>query len=662
MLSARSRLGTWYLLSDISTDQLFEFFYDRPELKYDYKSNKYRLEVYICYFLFLIPFIVKPPLLTRMALMFGVVSGAVSSVAAQQYLSLADIDLSEQTLHVTAASAQQVIQVEIDGGAVIGRITFPVPISGTVLSPDGKWLYATGGVSVGEVFVVDLGAGQIVQSIPVGHSPNAPVLSPDGQRLYVCNQFDNDVSIIDLIAARELARVPVVREPVAADVSKDGRYLFVANLIPQGRADGDYIASTISVIDTEALSASQIPLVNGAEGVRGLKVSPDGQYVFATHIMARYQVPVTQLERGWVITNALSVIRVSDQSLLYTVLLDDMTLGFPNPWAIGFSGDGAALVVSSAGGQEVSVVNLPQLLEKVQSQPKPADNEVHLYAHNDLSFLSGIRKRIALNGNGPRSLVVQGDRAYVANYFTDSIDVVDFSNLDAVTVESIELNPGMQLTQARQGELFFHDGSLCFQKWLSCSSCHPDARTDALNWDNLNDGIGNPKNVKSMLQAHLTPPMNWLAVREDFQVSVRAGLRHTQFSVRPEADALAIDAYIESLEPTPSPYLVDGDLSESARRGQRLFKTQRCNRCHDGELYTDMEQHEVGTATGVDVGRPIDTPSLIELWRTAPYMHDGRAATVRDVIMTDSHAAIFERMKWLDDQEIADLEQFLLSL
>jgi len=58
--------------------------------------------------------------------------------------------------------------------------------------------------------------------------------------------------------------------------------------------------------------------------MHGLQVSPDGQYVFATHIMARFQVPTTQLERGWVATNALSVIRVADQSLLHTVLLDDL--------------------------------------------------------------------------------------------------------------------------------------------------------------------------------------------------------------------------------------------------------------------------------------------------------------------------------------------------
>ena len=52
------------------------------------------------------------------------------------------------------------------------------------------------------------------------------------------------------------------------------------------------------------------------------------------------------------------------------------------------------------------------------------------------------------------------------------------------------LGPEVPMTQTRRGEFFFNDASLCLQSWQSCASCHPDARTDALNWDLLNDGIG----------------------------------------------------------------------------------------------------------------------------------------------------------------------------
>jgi len=576
---------------------------------------------------------------------------------------MVDVEATDSgELYVTARTDQSVLVVNSSSGDVVERIEFPVELSGAVLSDDGATLYVTGGVTQGQVYVVDTATAKIMFSIPVGHSPNAPVLSPDGTRLYVCNQFDTDISIIDLEMEKELARVPVVREPVAADLSQNGRWLFVANLLPQGRADADYIASAVSVIDTTTNEVRNIPLVNGAEGLRGLKVSPNGEYVFVTHIMARYQVPTTQLERGWVATNALSVIRVEDQDLLYTVLLDDITLGFPNPWAIEFSSDGSSLLVSAAGSHELSVIDLAKLLEKVGGQAVDADQPVHLYAHNDLSFLSGIRQRVRLSGNGPRTMVVSGDRLYVAHYFSESIDVLDLRPIQASIAQSFEFNPEMDLTLERLGEQYFHDGALCFQQWLSCSTCHPDARTDALNWDTLNDGIGNPKNVKSTLYAHRTPPTTWLGVRPNAEASVRAGFKHIQFAVRPEADALALDTYLKALRPVASPKLVNGGLSESALRGKRLFETQRCTRCHSGELMTDTQQHSVGTTTGVDLGKSVDTPSLIELWRTAPYLHDGRAATVRDLLTQESHAGILKRTTRLTERELTDLENYLLSL
>jgi hypothetical protein len=183
-----------------------------------------------------------------------------------------------------------------------------------------------------------------------------------------------------------------------------------------------------------------------------------------------------------------------------------------------------------------------------------------------------------------------------------------------------------------------------------------------MNWDLLNDGIGNPKNVKSMLLAHQTPPTTWLGIRPNAEVSVRSGFTHIQFSARPEADALAVDAYLMSLEALPSPFLEDGKLTPSGERGRQLFDQLRCYKCHDSPLYTDLEQHEVGTTTGPDVGRPVDTPSLVELWRTAPYLHDGRAATVHDVLTQQGHGRILEKTADLTPEELEDLTTYLLSI
>jgi len=582
------------------------------------------------------------------------------AAGAQEFLSPCDMDLSPdgQSAYITTATGQSVLQFDLKKQAVTKTIPFPADLTGLTVSKTGQ-LYVTGGGHKGQVWVLD-NTGKLFQTLETGHTPNAPVLSPDGKTLYVCNRFDNDVSFIALSSGKTIARVPVLREPVAADITPDGRYLFVANHNPDGPADVDYVASKISVIDTLKKTVKHIKLVNGSEGVRGLKISPDGKTVYATHFMARFLVPTTQLDRGWVSTDALSVIRVSDRTLQYTVLLDDVDQGFCNPWAIGFSEDTKKLIVSSAANHEVSLIDLAAMTEKIELESSKTESAAHLNAHNNLSFLSGIRQRIELAGNGPRSLVIAGNTAFIANYFTDSIDLL---NLDSGEVTaSIELNPDMKITPERQGEIFFNDADLCFQNWLSCSTCHPDARTDAMNWDLLNDGMGNPKNVKTMFMAHETPRAMWLGVRADAETGVRKGLTHIQFAVRPETDAQAIDAYLKSLTAVPSPALVDGQLSESALRGQALFEQIGCASCHPAPLYTDLEMYDVGTPKGQDAGKPVDTPPLIEIWRTAPYLHDGRAATLRELFTKYDHAGTLASTADFTEEQINDLVEYLRSL
>jgi cytochrome c peroxidase len=227
----------------------------------------------------------------------------------------------------------------------------------------------------------------------------------------------------------------------------------------------------------------------------------------------------------------------------------------------------------------------------------------------------------------------------------------------------VKLGPDKPLTAVRQGEIFFHDAALCFQKWQSCSSCHPgDARVDALNWDLLNDGLGNPKNTRSLLLAHRTPPSMSLAVRSTAEEAVRAGIRHIQFAVRPEEDAVAIDEYLRSLKPIPSPYLVNGALSERARRGKQVFESAGCSSCHSTALHTDGMQYNVGTGKLLDEGKEFDTPTLVEVWRTAPYLHDGRARTIVDVFKKHNPRDDHGQSSDLTEQQLADLAEYVLSL
>ncbi|GAI97874.1 unnamed protein product [marine sediment metagenome] len=210
--------------------------------------------------------------------------------------------------------------------------------------------------------------------------------------------------------------------------------------------------------------------------------------------------------------------------------------------------------------------------------------------------------------------------------------------------------------------MLFHDASLCFQSWQSCASCHPGgARVDALNWDLLNDGIGNPKNTKSLLFSHRTPPAMFTGVRKNAEMAVRAGFRHILFAVRPEQETVSIDKYLKSLRPVPSPYLVNGRLSASAKRGRKIFSKARCDSCHKGALHTDLRQYNLGIGDGLDKDREFDTPTLVEIWRTAPYLYDGRAVTIEEVLIKYNPDDEHGRTSNLSDKEITDLANFVLS-
>ena len=604
--------------------------------------------------------------------------------AAEGYLSPAALvaDNHGGTIYIAEATAKQIAVFDTKTAKVKTTIDVPAEPTGLILNGDGKTLYVTCGGSQGCVGIIDTRNAKLLRTLPAGHTPIAPVLSPDGRYLYICNRFDNNIKIINTEDDKPLAEIPALREPVTADITPDGNWLYVGNMLPYGPASADSVACNISVINAKNMAFEiDIVLPNGSTGLHGIIVSPDGRFVFASHILGRYTVPTTQLERGWINTNAISIIDARRKRLIETVLLDDVDYGAANPWGLACTSDSKYLCVTHAGIHELSVIEIAAMLDKISSYNKRTGrqtqnfiggsyytaynygNEAASNIPNELSFLYGIRQRIKLPGKAPRALTIIGNKAYVAEYFTDSLAIVDISRESRPKATSIALGPKTQMTTRRKGQMLFNNAELCFQSWQSCASCHPsDARVDALNWDLLNDGLGNPKNTKSLLFAHETPPAMISGVRGNAEAAVRAGIRHIQFVERPEEEAVAIDEYLKSLKPVPSPHLVDGKLSESAERGKKIFEKAHCAECHEGSLYTDLKQHDVGTGKDLDKDKKFDTPTLVEVWRTAPYLYDGRAATMKEVLTIHNSGDKHGVTSNLTDNEIKDLAQFILSL
>lgn len=564
------------------------------------------------------------------------------------------VDPAGGRLFVADATRRLVLTFDTESRRAAALPIAALEPTGLAIAPDGSSLFVTGIAESGVLLRFDLSA-QSSKRIDTGTPhPTAPVLSPDGKRLWVCHRFANRVECFDAMSLESRGQTEVGREPIAAVATGDE--LIVVQHLPSGSLEDHYAATSVLRIregqsqaqlseSTASESTATEPyrslsLPNGSTGVRGLCLSHDGRYAFVTHILARYLMPTTQIERGWINTNALSIVDLAKNDVR-TVLLDDVNRGAANPWGVAASKDGQTLFVAHSGTHEVSRIDLPGLLAKL------AKADAHV--SDDLAFLGDLRKRIRLEGDGPRGLVIAEGAVWIVEYFSGSLGRV---SIETDSVESYALAARVPESEIRRGERLFHDAQLCLQQWQSCASCHPDARTDGLNWDLMNDGFGNPRNTKSMLFAHRTPPAMITGIRPSAEAAVRAGIRHILFAKRPEEEAKAIDAYLSSLEPVRGPA---GD-SASIRRGSEVFEKAGCHACHPAPLYTNKRSFDLGSGT------LFDTPSLVEIWRSAPYLSDGRAADLESVFTIhnphDRHGATSE----LSDKELAELVSFLRSL
>ena len=206
------------------------------------------------------------------------------------------------------------------------------------------------------------------------------------------------------------------------------------------------------------LERAKLPL--GSKLLKGSCVTPDGKYAYLVHTIGRFWLPVTMVERGWCHNAAMSVFDGASGKYLNTVLLDDANLGAAEPWDV--IADERTIVVAHSGSSELSVIDRAKF-ERRFAERQGED------LSTDMTFMSGIRRRVPTPKQGPRKLKLADGKVTVAEYFEDQ--------------------PGVT-----KGELYFNDARLCFQQWQSCATCHPNGRTDGLEWAFPNaEGLGKPE-------------------------------------------------------------------------------------------------------------------------------------------------------------------------
>jgi cytochrome c peroxidase len=193
----------------------------------------------------------------------------------------------------------------------------------------------------------------------------------------------------------------------------------------------------------------------------------------------------------------------------------------------------------------------------------------------------------------------------------------------------------------------------------ACASCHPDGRDDSLTWSTP----GGPRQTP-MLAGRVaeTAPYGWDGAGAD----VAAHLTHTfqRLSGRGLAstELVALIAYIKTL-PAPPAETRPAATAGAIARGDAIFHSKEagCSSCHAGQgVLTDGLSHDVGAKAEADTPTEFDTPSLRFVAGTAPYFHDGRYATLRDVL---THTAgEMGQSRTLDRDELDALEAYVQTL
>lgn len=634
------------------------------------------------------------------------------------------IDDAGTTLYTLEEEARLLRASRIDRSEAPQTVALPMRPTRMTFLPDKHVVAVVGGDEQGRLLLVRV-ADDSGQPIPptlerqfnIDPTPSdvAAVERGGGVELCVAHRFEGTVVCRDALTGKERIRYEAGREPFALEAAPDGSRLVVANLTAEGRADIAYTMACVRIVDLKTDEVHKIELLNGVSNLKDIAVSPDGTYAFVTGTIGNYQTVTSQVVGGWIVENIFSVVDVPNHQLVDTFYLDDSLRGAPNPWGITLAADGDFLAIALSGSNEIVLMSYERVLEILRSRPvwnRPGYGSYTLNTKADGPVRLPLRIRVTLGQAGLRRVAMRGNTVYVPSFFEDSVGRLDvelsppyehyklndykiptapkplrpeedaaetpenaplrfvelepYSPLSGVEIRRsfARLGPKPVLSQARRGDMLFHSALYCMEHWQSCATCHPDGRVDGLNWDLMNDGVGNPKNTKSLLLSHETPPAMITGVRADAETAVRAGVTHILFGKLSEADCEAMDEYLKNLRPAESPHKVGGQLSESAQRGRFLFESPRtgCSDCHPEPYFTDLRLHATGSQDYNESRTRFDTPTLIEVWRTAPYMNNGHYLTVRELLVEGQHGNRDERLGLLTEQELDDLIEYVLSL
>ncbi len=189
---------------------------------------------------------------------------------------------------------------------------------------------------------------------------------------------------------------------------------------------------------------------------------------------------------------------------------------------------------------------------------------------------------------------------------------------------------------------------------VSCATCHFDSRNDGLSWVTTSVEGRQTPSLRGVVSE--TVPVSWVesvpTVLEEVHITTQSRMGGTGVT---DGDASAIAAFIDSTPEIDLP--LRGSDDPAIERGRAIFFRPEvaCATCHYGAQLTDQLSHEM---YGLDA---VDTPSLVGVAATPPYLHDGSEPDLRSLLERVRDGSMGDTST-LNDTEMDDLEVYLKSL
>jgi len=574
------------------------------------------------------------------------------------------------------------------------------------ITTDGHWM-ASANRDNGSVSIIDLKSGKVTHEIPVGHHPEGVTFLGDSTNFAVTAYGDDQVVFGDAVLGTVTGRVAVFDEPYGIVSSPDGSKVYVTLEFPSQVVEIDVATQKVSrtfgdgqnevrgeaiappFLRGIALSAKEnrlyvteyltcvvraISLADGQEVdrwnanssdnlARQITLHPTRAKAYMPHIRSR--VTVNRGEGSVVPFVSVFSTAPGEGRRRTTMPMDAFNSIFvvANPWETAISPDGKTLCAVFAGTDDMYVCNVI-----------------------DDDYRELVYRRVLKLGHNPRAVRFSPDGGTFYVYNTLDFEVVGIDSASLRQVSKFEVCQNPLGEEKLLGKILFYTAlePMVGRRWISCSSCHPDGDSDGRTWLNP-EGLRNTTALYGMAWTH---PLHWSADRDesqDFEHTIRGQLMQGRGLVRgrinealdkpnkglsKNLDALA--AYSNGHTTPLSPF-AKGGLSDAAKRGKELFfsgETQ-CATCHSGSYFTDSKPvkpftlHDVGTGESdkhEKMGPKYDTPTLLGIYRTAPYLHHGEAKTLEDVLRKCNPQDKHGKTSHLKDSEIADLVEYLKAL